>query len=75
MSGSRTCDNCGQPYYRRNVAEAWTSQNPGHRAGWTKSSVKYCTNCQPAAQATRALMLVEARVVPGRAKRPAKKSA
>lgn len=63
MKRRAVCDVCSQPYYRRNVVEGWTAQNPGHRVGWVKNTLRICTYCQPAAQTSRALMYVEARIV------------
>lgn len=56
----RTCAKCGAHYHRRNLFEAWTSQNPGSRTGWQKVVLKVCTKCQGAPGATRALIVVEA---------------
>jgi len=59
----KTCAICKQPYYRRNMIEGWTAQNPGHRTGWIKTTLRVCTGCQPASQTAQAFMVVEAKVV------------
>ena len=58
--GKRACDNCGQTYQRRNQLEAWTSQNPGSRTGWSKTIQRVCVHCQNAdlaASVVRAIMV------------------
>lgn len=55
---SRICDRCGQHYSRRNLVEAWDTQNQGHRAGWQKTRLRICTKCGPASVARRTLMVV-----------------
>lgn len=58
---ARSCDICGDPYLRRNLVEAWTSQNQGHRAGWTKTILRVCVACGPEAQARRLVITSHAR--------------
>ena len=53
----RTCDRCGRPYGRRNLIEAWDTQNPGHRDGWSKTKLRICTKCAGATTARRTLMV------------------
>lgn len=60
-SSSRRCEHCGESYYRRNVLEAWTSRNPGHRDGWNKSKRKTCLGCTTTKVANRILMVVDTR--------------
>ena len=45
------CSQCGKPYYRRNMMEAWTIRNPGKRIGWHKDIVKVCLACMDQRQA------------------------
>lgn len=52
-----TCNACGEPYYRRNLTELWTTRNEGHRAGWTKVVARICNTCLPTAKAQRVLMV------------------
>ena len=58
------CASCGKPYFRRNLLEGWDEQNPGHRTGWDKKTVRICTHCQTAAQTHRILTQVKFAVVP-----------
>lgn len=57
------CENCGNRYYRRNLVEAWTEQNPGHRTGWRKEKLRICTSCQPAPMTRQSLIMVQAKVI------------
>ena len=57
----RNCEHCGEPYYRRNLFEAWTSRNPGHRDGWNKLSRRTCLSCTTTKTANRILMVVDTR--------------
>jgi hypothetical protein len=59
----RHCDNCGRPYFRRNLVIAWPSQNKGHRVGWSRAMLRICTNCQPATESVKLLLVAEARIV------------
>lgn len=65
----KSCDICGKPYYRRNLVESWGSQNPGHRAGWTKASRRICTTCQGPDQSNRLLTLATLQLVGSRRRR------
>lgn len=60
-SSSRRCESCGTSYYRRNVLEAWTERNPGHRAGWNKSVRKTCLTCTSAKVANMVMMVIDTR--------------
>ena len=57
----RSCEGCGESYYRRNLFEAWTSRNPGHRDGWNKLSRRTCLSCTTTKTANRILMVVDSR--------------
>lgn len=61
-AASRLCSVCHRPYHRRNLVEAWTTTNVGHRAGWTKEVSKVCVGCCNAKRAQR--VLVVAQLVP-----------
>jgi len=58
---SRSCEHCGESYYRRNLFEAWTSRNPGHRDGWNKTARRTCLGCTTTKVANRILMVVDTR--------------
>ncbi len=49
----KTCEICGEHYYRRNYIEVWDIRNPGGRIGWHKSKVKVCNNCMNPVKAQR----------------------
>jgi len=53
----RVCDQCGEPYARRNLIEAWTLRNVGSRIGWSKVTVRICCACLPQRVAERLLIL------------------
>lgn len=59
---TRICTVCQRPYHRRNLVEAWTTTNFGHRAGWKKEVSKICVLCCNAKRAQR--VLVVAQLVP-----------
>ena len=59
---SRVCAVCGRTYLRRNLVEAWTVTNYGHRSGWRKEISKVCTNCSSVKHAKKVLMI--AQIVP-----------
>lgn len=56
---NRICQSCREPYYRRNQVQCWTGRNPGHRAGWYKTTANICLNCQPAEVSMRMLTYVD----------------
>ena len=58
------CDECGRPYYRRNMTEQCTRRNPGHRDGWKKEVLRICTNCQGAKISQRVLMVASVTTPP-----------
>ena len=60
---SRRCDNCGRSYLRRNLTEAWTVRNPGHRGGWMKQIQKICMNCQTITASKRVMLVASVNVV------------
>ncbi len=70
-SSNRLCSVCHRPYLRRNLVEAWTTTNIGHRAGWTKEISKVCVYCCNAKRAQR--VLVVAQLVPVSEKKSAAK--
>jgi len=61
-TSSRLCTVCHRPYHRRNLVEAWTMTNVGHRDGWRKEISKVCVKCCNAKRAQR--VLVVAQLVP-----------
>jgi len=58
----KRCQKCGEPYYRRNLAELWIRRNPGHRKGWQKAVAKICNPCLSSTVALRILMVAQVRV-------------
>lgn len=52
------CDRCHNPYYRRNLTEAWTLRNPGHTKGWGKEILRVCTKCMSEKEAKRVVNIV-----------------
>jgi hypothetical protein len=60
---SKVCDLCGKNYFRRNLIEGWTKQNPGKRAGWWKEKLRVCLLCMPQSAATRMILRVTSVVV------------
>jgi hypothetical protein len=69
---SRVCDVCHRPYHRRNLVEGWTTQNIGHRAGWTKEISRVCVGCCNAKRAQR--VLVVAQLVPVSERTPGRRT-
>ncbi len=59
----RTCDRCGQRYLRRNLIEAWTTRNPGHRRGWIKKVIRICLRCQSIERSKEVVAVAQIRVV------------
>lgn len=72
---NRTCDNCGKPYFRRNLVVGWVAANPGHRYGWSRIAVRSCTRCTSEGQAQRMVSLVTVRRVVGGAAKERRQSA
>ena len=55
---NRRCDSCNEPYFRRNLVEAWTVRATGHKRGWFKEVAKVCINCMSVGTARRVFALV-----------------
>ena len=71
-TSSRICSVCHRPYHRRNLVEAWTKTNVGHRDGWLKEISKVCIGCCNAKRAAR--VLVVAQLVPVSERTPGRKA-
>jgi hypothetical protein len=70
----RRCDVCGLPYKHRSVIEGWTTQNPGHHGGWSKSFLRLCYRCAPGPVVVKVMIVAETsrpklRSVPGTGRR------
>lgn len=68
----RICSVCFRPYHRRNLVEAWTMTNVGHRDGWRKEISRVCVGCCNAKRAAR--ILVVAQLVPVSERTPGRKT-
>jgi len=55
----RRCSQCGQGYFRRNLAEVWTTRNLGRRYGWHKEIAKVCIKCQDENESKRILTICD----------------
>ncbi len=55
---SRTCDSCGQMYFRRNKIEAWVQRRQGDVFVWVKIERYMCVHCLPSPKAQRILNIV-----------------
>lgn len=52
----RTCDMCGQRYYRSNKVRLWVVTNFGHRGGWQRRESSVCCKCMVDVRAQQLLV-------------------
>lgn len=55
----RTCQACGQTYYRRNLLQVWDVRQEGSRTGWHQATIRVCLRCQSPTRTARLVILAQ----------------